>query len=107
MRFGDELLRHADALARFTEDAPRITRRYLTPQHRQAGEYLIGLMRAAGMSAAFDILGNVVGRYDAEAANAPIVIAGSHFDSVRNAGRYDGLFGILSAIACAKDLHAR
>ena len=46
MRFGTELMRQADALARFTEDAPRITRTYLSPQHKQAGEYLIGLMKA-------------------------------------------------------------
>jgi hydantoinase/carbamoylase family amidase len=107
MRFGDALLRQADALARFSEDAPRITRRYLTPQHRQAAEYLVARMREAGMSAGFDVLGNVVGRYEAEAEKAPVVMTGSHFDSVRNAGRYDGLFGILSAIACVKDLHAR
>ena len=107
MRFGEELMRQADVLGQFTEDAPRITRRYLTEQHKQAGEYLIGLMRRAGMSAGFDALGNVVGRYEAAAANAPTVMSGSHMDSVRNAGKYDGLFGIITAIACVKDLHDR
>ena len=51
MRFGKTLMLQADRLAQFTEDPPRVTRRYLTPQHRQAGEYLIGLMRDAGMTA--------------------------------------------------------
>ena len=104
---GTEILRQADVLAQFTEDAPRLTRVYLSPQHKQAGEYLIGLMRDAGMTAGFDALGNIVGRYEADDPSAPMVVTGSHQDSVRNAGKYDGLFGILTAIACVRDLHAR
>src|SRR5437773_1411899 len=107
MRFGKMLMLQADRLAQFTEDSPRVTRRYLTPEHKQAGEYLIALMRDAGMTAAFDALGNVVGRYESEDRNAPVVMTGSHMDSVRDAGRYDGLFGILTAIACVKELHDR
>ena len=125
MKFGPALMQQAEALARFTEDAPRITRTYLSAEHKAAGNYLINLMRAAGMDAGFDALGNMVGRYAAvsitsgasvasvasvaagTAAAAPVVMTGSHQDSVRNAGKYDGLFGILSAIACVGDLHAR
>jgi hydantoinase/carbamoylase family amidase len=107
MRFGTELLRQADVLAQFTEDAPRVTRTYLSNEHKQAGEYLIRLMRDAGMSAQFDALGNIVGRYAAAEPDAPVVMTGSHQDSVRNAGKYDGLFGIITAIACVRDLHAR
>ena len=107
MKFGTELMRQADALGLFTDDPPRVTRTYLSPQHKQAGEYLIGLMRRAGMIASFDALGNIVGRYQAADPKAPVVMTGSHQDSVRNAGRYDGLFGILTAIACVKDLHDR
>src|ERR1700741_3320798 len=107
MRFGDDLMRQGGVVALFSEDAPRITRTYLSEQHKQAGEYLIGLMRRAGMSADFDALGNIVGRYEAAEPNAPVVMTGSHQDSVRNAGKYDGLFGIITAIACVKDLHQR
>jgi hydantoinase/carbamoylase family amidase len=107
MRYGTELMRQADVLALFTEDAPRVTRTYLSEQHKQAGEFLIGLMRCAGMEAGFDALGNIVGRYAAADPRAPVVMTGSHQDSVRNAGRYDGLFGILTAIACVHDLHER
>jgi allantoate deiminase len=107
MRFGTELMRQADVLGLFTEDAPRVTRTYLSEQHKQAGEYLIGLMRRAGMTAEFDALGNIVGRYEAADPRAPVVMTGSHQDSVRNAGKYDGLFGIITAIACVKDLHDR
>ena len=107
MRFGDDILAQADALAAFTEAPPGITRAYLTPQHRRAGDLLLALMREAGMRADYDALGNVVGRYDAARAGAPVLMSGSHMDSVRNAGRYDGLFGILTAIACVRDLHGR
>jgi hydantoinase/carbamoylase family amidase len=100
-------MEQADALACFTSDAPRITRTYLSAEHKAAGEYLIGLMRVAGMEAGFDAIGNIVGRYMAQDPAAPVIMTGSHQDSVRNAGKYDGLFGILTAIACVKDLHAR
>ena len=107
MRFGTELMRQADVLGQFTEDSPRITRTYLSEEHKRAGDYLIGLMQNAGMEAGFDALGNIVGRYAAADPDAPVVMAGSHQDSVRNAGRYDGLFGILTAIECVRDLHGR
>jgi len=107
MRYGTDLMRQADVLALFSEDTPQITRTYLSEQHKQAGEYLIGLMRRAGMTAGFDALGNIVGRYEAANPNAPVVMTGSHQDSVRNAGKYDGLFGIITAIACVKDLNDR
>lgn len=107
MRFGTELMRQADVLALFSEDPPRITRTYLSEQHKQAGEYLIVLMRRAGMTADFDALGNIVGRYEAVDPRAPVVMTGSHQDSVRNAGKYDGLFGIITAIECVRDLNAR
>ena len=59
------------------------------------------------MEAGFDALGNIVGRYAAADPDAPVVMTGSHQDSVRNAGKYDGLFGIITAIACVRDLHGR
>ena len=107
MKYGIEILKQADVLATYTEDAPRITRTYLSKEHKQAGVYLIGLMRDAGMSAGFDPLGNIVGRYEAGVPFAPVVMTGSHQDSVRNAGKFDGLFGILSPIACVKELNRR
>lgn len=105
MKFGTEILKQADILATFTEDAPRVTRTYCSKEHKLAGDYLIGLMRDAGMSAGYDAFGNIVGRYEAGVPFAPVVMTGSHQDSVRNAGKYDGLFGILSPIACVKELN--
>ena len=105
LRFGPTLMAQADHLAQFTEDPPGVTRTYLSPQHKAAGEYLIGLMRDAGMTARFDALGNVVGRYAADRPDAPVVMTGSHIDRVRNAGKYDGMLGVVTPIACVNALH--
>lgn len=107
MKFGERILEQADRLAAFTQDEGRLTRTYLTPQHKQAGEQIAAWMREAGMEAGFDALGNVVGRYEGSAPGAPVILTGSHMDSVVDAGRYDGIFGILSPIACVRDLHQR
>ena len=107
MRHGPTVLEQAEILGTITQDPGRVTRTYLTPQHRAAGERILAWMREAGMEAAFDALGNVVGRYAALDPEAPILMTGSHMDSVVNAGKYDGVFGILTAIACVRDLHAR
>jgi len=107
MRFGPAILARCDALAAISEDPDRLTRTYLTPQHRTAGERIAGWMREAGMQAHFDALGNVVGRYAATQPDAPVLVTGSHMDTVVDAGRYDGIFGILCPIACVTDLHAR
>ena len=57
-----------------------------------------GWMREAGMTARIDAAGNVVGRYEGERARAPALLLGSHIDTVRNAGSYDGKLGVLAAI---------
>ena len=104
---GAWIMAEADRLAAFTETPGQLTRRYLTPEHRQAGEHIAGLMRAAGMTAAFDDLGNVVGRLDAARRSAAPILIGSHMDSVVNAGRYDGPLGVLAGIATVARLTAR
>jgi allantoate deiminase len=107
MRFGPTILEQADYLASCTHASAGITRTYLSRAHRKAGDFLLKLMHEAGMEAAYDALGNVVGRYAGRTVNAPVIVTGSHQDSVVDAGRYDGVFGILSPIACIADLHRR
>ncbi len=102
---GARILARADELAQFTEDPPRVTRTFLSPQHRAAGEKILGWMREAGMQAGFDALGNVIGRYEGAAPGAPALLTGSHKESVRNAGRYDGLLGILCPVECVRRLN--
>jgi len=107
MSFGARILEQCDALAAISEDASILTRRYLTAEHRRAATLIAGWMRDAGLAVEIDALGNVVGRRAGARADAPRIVTGSHFDSVVNAGRYDGIFGILCAIAAAGDLAAR
>ena len=64
-------------------------------------------MREAGMSARLDAIGNVVGRYEGRTPGAPCLMLGSHLDTVRNAGKYDGMLGVVAAIDCVHTLNAR
>ena len=94
------IMRQVDELAAISEEPGLLTRTFLTAQHKRAGEAVIGWMRDAGMAAAFDAIGNVVGRYEGRSPGLPALWLGSHLDTVRDAGRYDGMLGVLSAIAC-------
>jgi allantoate deiminase len=96
------VLRRCDALAAFSEEDGRLTRRFATPALHAAGEAVAGWMREAGMSVHRDAIGNVIGRLEGEGSET--LLMGSHLDSVRDAGRYDGPLGVLVAIACAQRL---
>ena len=105
--FGAEIMARCEQLAQHTEEPGRLTRTYLTPVQRAAADTLIGWMRDAGMSARIDEAGNVVGRYEGAQPNARTLLTGSHFDTVVNAGKYDGNYGVIAPIACVKALHAQ
>ncbi|NIR31907.1 MAG: allantoate amidohydrolase [Gammaproteobacteria bacterium] len=96
-----------DALAACSESPRALTRRYLTPEHRCANARVSEWMRAAGMRVHIDAVGNVVGRYEASSPGAPALVAGSHLDTVRDAGRYDGMLGVVLPVACIGELHRR
>jgi N-carbamoyl-L-amino-acid hydrolase len=100
MDCGTEILRWADQLACHSETTGMLTRTYLTPEHHAAAAQLAEWMCQAGMTVRRDMAGNVIGRYEGEAPGAPALLTGSHFDTVRNAGKYDGILGILLPIAC-------
>jgi allantoate deiminase len=59
-------------------------------------------MKEAGMRTWQDGVGNVHGRIDGRARDAPALISGSHYDTVMDAGKYDGALGIIVAIASVK-----
>lgn len=102
---GDVLLARADVLAGFSEDgAATLTRRFLTPTQREASAQVVAWLEAAGMAARIDAIGNVVGRYEGASPDLPALIVGSHLDTVRDAGRYDGMLGVLAGIACVEAL---
>jgi allantoate deiminase len=103
---GAVLMARLDALAAFTDEPGRLSRFYLTPAHRAAAETVRGWMQEAGLAAEIDAVGNVVGR-TAPGSDRPVLLLGSHIDTVRDAGRYDGAFGVLAAIAGVAELARR
>jgi allantoate deiminase len=80
-------------------------RGYLSPAYVAAQEALAAWMAEVGMEVARDAAGNLVGRYPGE-AEGPALIIGSHLDSVRDGGRYDGPLGIMLGVECVAALHA-
>ena len=101
------LLERVDALARVSEQADGLTRVYLSPQHAEANHLVGGWMAEAGMAVRVDAAGNLVGRREGVRPDLPCLMLGSHLDSVRNAGRYDGMLGVLTAIECVEALGER
>jgi allantoate deiminase len=97
---------HCDALGRLSEMEGGLTRVFLSPQQREANALVLAWMRDAGMAAHLDAIGNCVGRYEGERPGLPCLMLGSHLDTVRDAGRYDGMLGVLSAIECVAALNA-
>lgn len=107
VNLGPQIMRWLDELAECSEDPVELTRRYLTPEHAQAAEIIMQRMREAGMTAWLDTVGNVVGRFPGGRLGARRLILGSHLDTVRNAGKFDGTLGVMLPIACLKWMHER
>jgi len=88
----------------YSEDTERLSRPYLTESHRNALETVKTWMTAARMSVRVDPLGNLIGRYEGNRPNAPALLIGSHIDTVRDGGRYDGALGVMLGIECVEVL---
>ncbi|MFW5680842.1 MAG: allantoate amidohydrolase [Pseudomonadota bacterium] len=103
------LLARHDQLATISEPGAGVTRVFASPEHVRALKMLRGWMEDAGMTTRVDAIGNLFGRYAADpaAGNAPkALIVGSHHDTVREGGRFDGAMGVLIGIACVEALAA-
>lgn len=98
-----DVMRRADALARYSSMEGGICREYGTPELRAALDRVDGWMRDAGMVTGRDAFGSLIGTYAGEHEGAPFVLGG-HLDSVRDAGRYDGILGVLTGIAVVESL---
>ncbi len=101
---GLRILQRCDQLATISAPSSGVTRLYLTAEHRKAAELLQNWMIEAGMSARIDEVGNVIGKYASQSGNGPYLMLGSHFDSVIDAGKYDGPLGVITAIDCVARL---
>ncbi len=121
---GNEVWDWLEALSEFSEpdyaEQSQLTVTYLTDAHRACAARIQHLMVACGFdSVTIDAVGNVVGRYeDGSYSSIPdkgyspkrpesvkTLLTGSHYDTVRNAGKYDGRLGIFVPMACVRELH--
>jgi allantoate deiminase len=103
---GARVMARLDAFAAYTDEPGRLTRLFLSDAHRRAAAAFIGWCGEAGLAARIDAAGNVVARYEGRRKGAPALMLGSHIDTVRDAGRYDGNYGALAALAVVEALSA-
>lgn len=103
---GLAVMARLDRLASVSSQPDALTRLYLTPEHKEAAVLVQGWMAEAGMTAHIDAAGTVVGRYPGTGDNPKTLIIGSHIDTVRDAGRYDGALGVALGIAAVTRLAA-
>jgi len=109
---GNQVWDWAEALAQYSDagyaEKGQLTVTYLTEAHRACATQLKTLMLECGFDeVGVDAVGNVVGRYLSDQPLAKTLLTGSHFDTVRNAGKYDGRLGILVPMACVRSLAAQ
>ncbi|WP_433574746.1 M20 family metallo-hydrolase [Nocardia brasiliensis] len=99
-RFAAELA----ALAAITDDSqPGFTRIALSELYRDGRQWLAARMRAAGLDPVVDAAGNLIGT-QAGRHNGAAVVTGSHIDTVRGGGKYDGIVGVLGALEAVRAL---
>jgi allantoate deiminase len=94
------LMRRLDALGGISDEPRRLTRTFCSPAMRQANDLVGDWMRDAGMTVREDAIGNIIGFYPGTNRNPKTFLLGSHLDTVRNAGKFDGALGVLLAITC-------
>ncbi len=106
---GARAVARCDALgvAPYSDMAGGLYRGYLTPAYAAAQDALAGWMVEAGMTVRRDAAANLIGRYDGTDPAAPALLIGSHLDSVRDGGRYDGPLGILLGVEAVAALRGR
>src|SRR5215468_8582876 len=102
--FGKRIMELAERLAQWSESSDGLTCTYLSPAHRAVAAEIRNWMRQAGLITEVDAVANVIGRYAAADPRARTLIMASHYDTVRNAGKYDGRLGILTALVLVEHL---
>ena len=107
---GNDVWDWHEALAQFSDpeylERNQLTVTYLTDAHRACAALIVGTMKHCGFDEVhIDAVGNVVGVYRADAPGAKTLLTGSHYDTVRNGGKYDGRLGIFVPTACVRELH--
>jgi allantoate deiminase len=101
------VIERCEILGSYSEEPDRLTRRFASKAMQQVNEKVKTWMYAAGMTVEQDNIGNLIGRFEASHVGAKTLLLGSHLDTVRDAGKYDGPLGVMIALACVERLHAR
>ena len=99
---GFDLMARLDQLAGCS-DMPGLTRLYLSDAHARAVALVRGWMEQAGLRTRLDAAATLIGRRDGP-PGAPTLLIGSHLDTVRDAGRYDGALGVMVGLAALQRL---
>ena len=102
-----EVLARCDVLANFSEDANSLRRTFLSPPMHNCHAAAAAWLKPLGVSAQVDAAGNLRGIYAGTDATSPRLLIGSHLDTVPNAGKYDGILGVVLAIAMLEELDGR
>jgi allantoate deiminase len=100
-------MERCDVLGSISEEPDRLTRPFASDAMRRAHEQVTAWMREAGMAVTRDNVGNLRARYESAPGGTATLLFGSHLDSVRDAGKYDGPLGVLVGIAAVQGLHDR
>ncbi len=101
------VMERCELLANISDEPGLLVRPYGSQAMRRVNDVVARWMREAGMSVRTDAFGNLVGRYAGRDEGAGSFVLGSHLDTVRDAGRYDGTLGVMVALACVEHLHER
>ncbi|MEP6939413.1 MAG: allantoate amidohydrolase [Rudaea sp.] len=101
---GDQIIAMHEGLASHSDEPDALTCTYLRPAHLATAQQIRDFMLAAGLEVDIDAVGNVIGRWRCGDAHAKTLLTGSHYDTVIDAGKYDGRLGILLPIAVAQNL---
>ncbi|MXN64625.1 allantoate amidohydrolase [Stappia sp. GBMRC 2046] len=106
---GETASRLIDDLSRISADEDKLTRLYLTPEHRKAADLVGEWMRQAGLEVTEDSLGTVRGRLSSPstANSKKRLLIGSHIDTVIDGGKFDGSLGVICAILAAREIRKR
>jgi allantoate deiminase len=99
-----KVMARCQKLASFSEDATSLRRTFLSPPMHDVHREISSWLKAAGAEARVDAAGNLRATYPAEETSAPHLLIGSHLDTVPNAGSYDGILGVVIAVALLEGL---
>lgn len=102
----ERIQKDIETLAKFScVEGIGCTRYTYTKEFRQAADYIISEMQGAGLTVREDPIGIIIGRLEGKDPNAPVIMTGSHFDTVKTGGRFDGPAGVTAALETARVLH--